>query len=64
MAATDSATRRGSPSSSGSGCRVDLAEVARRVHWSPPMRKVALAVLPALKMFGQLTLAHRVQAFV
>ena len=39
---TDSATRRGSSRSSGSGLPVSIWQKSqRRVHWSPPMRKVA-----------------------
>ena len=54
MAATDSATRRGSPSSSGSGLPVSIWQKShRRVHWSPPMRKVASRSSQHSKMFGQ-----------
>ena len=54
MAATDSATRRGSPSSSGSGLPVSIWQKShRRVHWSPPIRKVASRSSQHSKMFGQ-----------
>ena len=42
IAATDSATRRGSSLSSGCGLPVSIWQKShRRVHWSPPMRNVA-----------------------
>ncbi len=54
MATTDSATRRGSPSSSGCGLPVSIWQKShRRVHWSPPMRKVASRSSQHSKMFGQ-----------
>ncbi len=54
IAATDSATRRGSPSSSGAGLPVSIWQKSqRRVHTSPPMRNVASRSSQHSKMFGQ-----------
>src|SRR5215204_4642109 len=54
MACTDSATRRGSSRSSGSGFPVSIRQKSqRRVHWSPPMRNVASRSSQHSKMFGQ-----------
>src|SRR3954469_4676297 len=51
---TLSATRRGSSRSSGSGRPVSIWQKSqRRVHWSPPMRKVASRSSQHSKMFGQ-----------
>ena len=42
ICATDSATRRGSSVSYAAGLPVSMLQKSqRRVHWSPPMRKVA-----------------------
>src|SRR5919106_1023141 len=54
MAWTDSATRRGSSRSSGSGFPVSIRQKSqRRVHWSPPMRNVASRSSQHSKMLGQ-----------
>src|SRR5690349_16525463 len=51
---TDSATRRGSSRSSGFGLPVSIWQKShRRVHWSPPMRKVASRSSQHSKMLGQ-----------
>jgi hypothetical protein len=51
---TDSATRRGSSRSSGCGLPVSIWQKSqRRVHWSPPMRKVASLSSQHSKMLGQ-----------
>src|SRR5690349_13293373 len=51
---TDSATRRGSSRSSGCGLPVSIWQKShRRVHWSPPMRKVASRSSQHSKMLGQ-----------
>ena len=51
---TDSATRRGSSRSSGSGLPVSILQKSqRRVHFSPPMRKVASLSSQHSKIFGQ-----------
>ena len=61
MAATDSATRRGSSASSGSGLPVAIWQKShRRVHWSPPIRKVASRSSQHSKMFGQPASSHTV----
>src|SRR5690349_12066580 len=50
---TDSATRRGSSRSSGCGLPVSIWQKSqRRVHWSPPMRKVASLSSQHSKMLG------------
>jgi hypothetical protein len=50
---TLSATRRGSSRSNGSGRPVSIWQKShRRVHWSPPMRKVASRSSQHSKMFG------------
>ena len=59
--ATDSATRRGSSRSSGCGLPVSIWQKSqRRVHWSPPMRKVASRSSQHSKMLGQPASSHTV----
>src|SRR6187551_3467897 len=54
MVTTDSPTRRGSSRSSGCGLPVSIWQKSqRRVHWSPPMRKVASRSSQHSKMLGQ-----------
>src|SRR5689334_99960 len=54
IAETDSATRRGSPVSSGSGLPVVIWQKSHRlVHASPPIRNVASRSSQHSKMFGQ-----------
>ena len=54
IACTDSATRRGSSRSSGSGFPVSILQKSqRRVHRSPPIRKVASLSSQHSKIFGQ-----------
>src|SRR5450631_977605 len=61
MVATDSATRRGSPVSSGCGLPVPIWQKSqRRVHWSPPIRNVASRSSQHSKMFGQPASSHTV----
>ena len=51
---TDSATRRGSSRSRGSGLPVSMLQKSqRRVHFSPPIRKVASRSSQHSKIFGQ-----------
>ncbi|CAB4847754.1 unannotated protein [freshwater metagenome] len=51
---TDSATRRGSSRSKSTGLPVSIWQKShRRVHWSPPIRKVASRSSQHSKMFGQ-----------
>ncbi len=55
MARTDSATRRGSSRSSGSGFPVSIWQKShRRVHCDPPIKKVASRSVQHSKMLGQL----------
>ncbi len=50
----DSATRRGSSRSKSAGLPVSIWQKSqRRVHWSPPMRKVASRSSQHSKMLGQ-----------
>src|SRR3954452_3379343 len=61
MVTTDSPTRRGSSRSSASGLPVSIWQKSqRRVHWSPPMRKVASRSSQHSKMLGQPASWHTV----
>ena len=61
MVCTLSATRRGSSRSSGCGLPVSIWQKSqRRVHWSPPMRKVASRSSQHSKMLGQPASWHTV----
>src|SRR5690242_3766496 len=61
MVSTDSATRRGSSRSKSAGLPVSIWQKSqRRVHWSPPMRKVASRSSQHSKMFGQPASWHTV----
>ena len=58
---TDSATRSGSPASKSAGLPVSIWQKSqRRVHWSPPIRKVASRSSQHSKMLGQPASWHTV----
>src|SRR5918994_1738145 len=58
---TDSATRLGSPASKSAGLPVSIWQKSqRRVHWSPPIRKVASRSSQHSKMLGQPASWHTV----